>query len=132
MSTVTYVLAIACALVGIVVVIELQRRQRLRERHAIWWMVAGLGALVLSVFPQLLEWAADVAGIEVPTNLVFFASIALLFGICLQLSSEATELETKTRTLAERVAILELRISELERTAPVEPASETDEEADRA
>jgi Uncharacterized conserved protein (DUF2304). len=104
----TYILGILAALATLGVVIELLRRRRLRERHAIWWLGAGTLALVIGVFPQVLAWAASLIGITAPTNLVFFVSIAILVLVSIQHSSELTELEEKTRTLAERVAILEL------------------------
>jgi len=92
----------------------LLRRHSLRERHAIWWLVAGVLALVVGVFPGTLVWAAGLLGVEVPTNLVFFVSIAILFFVCLQHSAELTVLESKTRVLAEQSALLELRIRQLE------------------
>jgi hypothetical protein len=110
----SYIFGILSAALVLIVVVELLRRRHLRERHAMWWFVAGLIALIVGVFPATLEWAADVVGVEVPTNLVFFAGIAVLFLVCLQHSSELTQLESKTRTLAEQVAILELRLTELE------------------
>lgn len=114
MTVATYVLGIVSAAAILIVVIEMLRRHRLRERHAIWWVVAGVLALIIGIFPSTLEWAAGVLGIQVPTNLVFFVSIAILFLVALQASSELTRLESKTRTLAEQVALLELRIRELE------------------
>jgi hypothetical protein len=110
MTVATYVLGIVSALLVLVVVIELLRRGRLRERHAVWWLVAGVLALIIGVFPGTLVWAAALLGVEVPTNLVFFVSIALLFLVCLQHSSELTRLEEKTRSLAESVALLEVRV----------------------
>jgi len=110
----SYVLGIVASLLVLVVVVELLRRRRLRERHAIWWFVAGVLALIVSVFPSVLIWISAVVGVEVPTNLVFFVSIAILFLVCLQASSELTELESKTRRLAEQSALLELRIEQLE------------------
>ena len=59
-------------------------------------------------------------GIEVPTNLVFFVSIAILFLVCLQHSAELTQLESKTRALAERVALLELQASQQREGNPPE------------
>jgi hypothetical protein len=112
MSVVSYIFSIVSAVLVLVVVIELLRRRHLRERHAVWWLVAGMLALIASVFPATLAWAADLIGIEVPTNLVFFVSIALLFLVCLQHGSELTKLESKTRTLAERVALLELTLEQ--------------------
>src|SRR6187402_2513902 len=103
MSIASYIFGILAALATLFVVIEMLRRRRLRERHAIWWIVAGTFALIAGVFPSTLAWAAGLVGITVPINLVFFVSIAILFLVCLQHSSELTQLESKTRTLAERV-----------------------------
>jgi hypothetical protein len=115
MSVASYILGIVAALLVLGVVIEMLRRRRLRERHAIWWLVAGILALIIGVFPQVLAWVAGLVGVEVPTNLVFFASLAVLFLVCLQHSSELTVLEAQSQTLAQDAALLELRITELEK-----------------
>lgn len=114
MSLASYLLGIAAALATLLVVFEMMRRRRLRERHAIWWLIAGTLALIVGVFPATLAWAAAVVGVAVPTNLVFFVSVAILFLVCIQSSSELTRLEAQTRLLAERSALLELRVRELE------------------
>lgn len=109
MTVTSYIFGIASAVLVLVLVIELLRRGRLRERHAVWWLGAGVLALIAGVFPQTLEWSAKVLGIGIPVNLVFFMSIAILVVVCLQHSAELTSLEARTRVLAERVALLELR-----------------------
>lgn len=120
MTPTSYVLGIAAASLTLIIVVELLRQRQLRERHAVWWIGAGLLALVVSVFPVTLEWAAGVVGIEVPTNLVFFVSIAILFLVCLQHSSELTRVEGRARHLAEAVALLELRLRTVESRLPGE------------
>lgn len=114
MSVASYIFGIVSALLILVVVVEMLRRRHLRERHAAWWFLAGLLALIAGVFPATLSWAAGLIGIAVPINLVFFVSIAILFLVCLQHSSELTMLESKTRTLAERIAIIELELKQHE------------------
>jgi hypothetical protein len=117
MTATSYIFGILSAVLTLVVVTELLRRRRLRERHALWWFLAGTMALVVGVFPTTLEWAASLVGIAIPTNLVFFVSIAILFLVCLQHSAELTRLESKTRTLAEIVALQDLRIRNIESEA---------------
>ena len=114
MNIVSYVFGILAALLTLVVVIEMLRRRRLRERHATWWVIAGLLAMLVGIFPGILDWAAALVGINVPTNLVFFVSIAVLFLVCIQTSAELTGVESKTRTLVEMSALQDLRIRELE------------------
>ncbi|WP_136706726.1 DUF2304 domain-containing protein [Agromyces sp. H66] len=115
MSLATYILGIVAALFVLIVVIEMLRQRRLRERHAVWWLAAGIIALVVGIFPQLLGWAAQLIGVEVPTNLVFFLSAAVLFLVGLQHSSELTTLEAESQTLAEELSLLRLRVESLER-----------------
>ena len=114
MTLTSYIFGVLSALLTLAVVIEMLRRRRLRERHAIWWLIAGALALIVGVFPNTLVWAARLVGVAVPLNLVFFVSTAVLFFVCIQHSAELTALEAKTRSLAEASALLEMRVSELE------------------
>ena len=114
MNPITYALGIGSATLTLFIVIEMLRRSRLRERHAIWWLLAGFFALVIGIFPNILEWVAAIVGIEIPTNLVFFVSIAVLFLVCLQHSAELTVLESKTRRLAEESALHDIRLRKIE------------------
>ena len=114
MTPASYILGILSALLILVIVIEMLRRGRLRERHTIWWLLAGTLGLVVAIFPNLLEGAASALGVEVPLNLVFFVSILVLFLVHMQQSGELTRLEERTRTLAEHTATLEDRVRDLE------------------
>ena len=114
MNPVSYAFAIVAASVALLAVIEMLRRQRFRERHAFWWLLAAIVSLVVSIFPGTLEWAATLVGVEVPSNLAFFASIVILFFVTVQHSSELTTLEEKTRVLAEHTALVEQRLTILE------------------
>jgi hypothetical protein len=111
----SYVFSIAASLLALGVVIDRLRRRRLRERHAVWWLVAGVVALVVSVFPQIIAGAADLLGVVEPSNLAFFASIVVIFLVCVQFSAELTDLEDKVRRLAEETAMQDLRLHDLEK-----------------
>lgn len=113
MNPVSYFFAIAAASLALLAVIEMLRRQRFRERHAFWWLLAALLSVVVSIFPVTLEWVSSLVGVEVPSNLAFFVSIIILFFVSVQHSSELTTLEEKTRTLAEHTALIEQRLAVL-------------------
>lgn len=117
MNTATYLFGILAAVLALIAIIELMRRTTLRERHAIWWLVGGVFALIVAIFPQTLTWAARLLGIAVPTNLVFFVAIGLLFLVSLQYGAELTRIEEKLRVLAERTAYAEERLIRLEQQA---------------
>ena len=114
MNPVQYTLGIIASVATFAIVIEMLRRRRLRERHAGWWIVAGLFAIIISVFPSTLRFASELLGFEVPVNLVFFLSLFILFLVALQHSSELTQLESHNRSLVERLIVLELKVKELD------------------
>lgn len=62
---------------------------------------------------MVLDQAAWLVGVEVPSNLAFFMSILVLFFVSVQHGSELTVLEEKTRTLAEHTALIEERLATL-------------------
>lgn len=112
MNPTSYIFGIITALAILCLVLELLRRGRLKERHALWWIVAGVIALVAAVFPATLDWIAGLLGVEVPLNLVLFSGIAVLFIVSLQQSAEINRLEEKTRILAEEITLLKLSLEE--------------------
>lgn len=87
-------------------VFEMLRRQKLREKYAVLWIVIGIGTLLLSAFPSLLQQASGLLGIQVPANLLFIMTLVLLVGVCLHLSREQSQAEDEVRILCEEVALL--------------------------
>lgn len=108
MVTISYFIGPVVALLLLAAVVWALMTRRLRERHALWWVIGAVVALIVSLFPALLEATSAALGIEVPLNLAFVFAIALIFLVSLQHSAELTSLEEKVRTLAEHVAELEI------------------------
>ncbi|MDH6423803.1 DUF2304 domain-containing protein [Aurantimicrobium minutum] len=126
MNPVQYTLGIVASVATFAIVIEMLRRRRLRERHAGWWIVAGLFAIIISVFPSTLRFASELLGFEVPVNLVFFLSLFILFLVALQHSSELTQLESHNRSLVERLIVLELKVKDLEKQTSISQSNNSD------
>ena len=109
------ILAIITSIVTLVFIIDLLRRGVLKEKYAVLWLsIAGI-ALVLSLFPGILEWITETLGFEVPANLLFFGTIVVLVLVAVQLSYELSSHEAKIRRLAEEVALQQEEIKGLRR-----------------
>lgn len=115
-------MSLVCSAAIIVALFEMLRRHRLREKYAVIWFSLAVGALVGAIFPQILTAAADAIGLEVPANLLFFVSTIVLLGLSLQLSYELGRTEERVRTLAEEVALIQLRLDEGEMARPKDGA----------
>lgn len=127
----TFTLGIIGAVATLVVLFEMLRRQRLREKYALIWVVVALSTVLLAVFPELLTWAADALGVKVPANLLFFAASMLLLLLSIQFSYEIGRLENRTRTLAEEVALLRLKVEQLPGPRRLGTTSDTTGESGR-
>ena len=103
-----YVLGLIGSVVTLVALFEMLRRRRLREKYAVLWVLVAMFTLLVALVPRVLYWAAEVVGVEVPANLLFFLASMLLLLVSIQHSYELGRLEERSRTLAEEVALLRL------------------------
>jgi hypothetical protein len=106
MSLPIYAVGIAVSLIILLTVLQMLRHGRLRERHAIWWLIAAVFVLIITIFPSTLAAVSSFLGVEVPLNLSLFLAVGVLALLALQHSSELTSLEDTVRTLTEEIALL--------------------------
>lgn len=109
----TIVLGLVGSLITLALLFEMMRRQRLREKYAVFWAVVAVATIVIAAFPSLLSRSASLVGVAVPANLLFFAASMLLLVVSVQHSSELGRLEERSRTLAEEVALLQMEVASL-------------------
>jgi cell division protein FtsW (lipid II flippase) len=109
--------AAAASLLLLLVVFELIRSRRLRERYALLWLLTGLVLLALSLWRGGLNTIAGWLGVQTYPPAVLFA-VALLFvlAVLLHYSTVISKLADQNVVLAQRLALLELELSE--RSAP--------------
>lgn len=90
----------------VIMVLAQVRNQNMKEKYAALWLTVSAIIVVLTIFPKLLDWLADLVGIETPVNLLFLLAIIMLIGVCLHLTQQLSKMADETRILAEEVAIM--------------------------
>src|SRR6185437_12075503 len=73
----TRIIAAALAILFMLWILDLIRRDRLQERYSVIWFVAGLAMLAGAAFPGLLKLVADAMGVR-DTNVALFSIVLLL------------------------------------------------------
>jgi hypothetical protein len=112
-----YPFALAISAVVVVFLLWLLRSRRLKEKYAGLWIVLALAVVLLGIFPDLAGWVARLVGVQTPINLAFLLGFVVILAVCIQLSAELSRAEETSRTLAEEIALLALRVEDVERTA---------------
>ena len=105
----TRVIAAILAILFMVWILDLIRRDRLQERYSVIWFVAGLGMLAGAAFPGLLQIVADAMGVR-DTNVALF-SIVLFFllGLALNFSVIMSRQAAQITRLAQERALEKAR-----------------------
>jgi hypothetical protein len=108
---VSIVAAIASILL-LLVVLELIRSNRLRERYALLWLLTGVVMLVLAIWDGALVEMADLVGIAYPPSALFVLISLFLLLVLLHYSTVISKLSDENRILAQRLALVESRLRE--------------------
>jgi Uncharacterized conserved protein (DUF2304) len=103
--------AAIASLLLILIVLELIRGRRLKERYALLWLVTGVVLLVLSAWRGGLNTIAGWLGVSTYPPAILFA-VATLFVIIVLLhySTVLSQLADQNTVLAQRLALLEERV----------------------
>ena len=114
MSIILQIVSIAVCLLMLYGLCQEMKKRNLSENQAILWIAGAAGLLLLSIFPQILPWAAELLGIWwPPASLIFFFLIVIIM-IILRHTVTISSMETEIKELAMQVALLKDENSELE------------------
>lgn len=97
----------------LLLVLELIRREKLREQYSLLWLFTALAMLVFSLWPGLVYSIAKITGLYYLTALLVVSFIFLVM-ILLQFSTIISSLADRNKELAQHLAILKWRIQNLE------------------
>ncbi len=92
----------------VVVVLELIRSRRLRERYALLWLLTGIVLAVLCAWRDGLNTIAGWVGIRsYPPAVLFAVGILFILAVLLHYSTVISRLSDQNTLLAQRLALLE-------------------------
>ena len=96
-----------------VLVLELVRREFLKERYALLWLGTSAVGLVIGVFPGLIAQFAQTLHFQMVTTL-FVVSFLYVLGIVLSFTVIISRLSERNRRLAQDLALLTHRVQRIE------------------
>jgi hypothetical protein len=108
--------ATAASLVLVLVVFELIRSRRLRERYALLWLFTGVVLVILSAWRGGLNTIAGWLGVRgYPPAVLFAVGLLFVIVVLLHYSTVISRLSDQNVVLAQRLALLETKLNERER-----------------
>lgn len=101
------------SLAFMILVLELVRREHLKERYALLWLAAATCGLAVGFFPGLITWTSAHLGFQYLT-VFYVGSFLFLLMLVLAFTVVISKLSERNRTLAQEIALLARRVEELE------------------
>lgn len=93
-----------------VIIIELIRRNRLKERYSLIWLAASVILIIFSIWRGLLHSIALAIGVYYPPSFLFLVAIFFLLLLLLHFSVILSSLSENNKRLAQEIGILKERL----------------------
>ena len=97
----------------VVLVLELVRREHLKERYALLWLAAAACGLGVGLCPGVIAWTSSAFGFQYLT-VFYVGSFLFLLLLVLAFTVVISKLSERNRSLAQEVALLARRVEQLE------------------
>jgi len=87
-------------------VIELIRRNRLKEKYSLLWLFSALAMLWFSASRKTLHYVSALIGIQYPPSFIFLLAFFFLIVINIHFSTVISKLSDRSKALSQEIAIL--------------------------
>jgi len=122
-------LALIASIGGLLLVIELVRRRKLREDYSLLWLATAVVVLLLTLSKPIYDQIAALVGvITYPPALLFAVAILFVLIILLHYATVLTKLSGENKRLAQELALLRQEVSA---ARPVSSAGEDQAASDQ-
>ncbi|GJM05911.1 MAG: hypothetical protein DHS20C09_19070 [marine bacterium B5-7] len=95
-------------------ILYLVRKGKMHGPYATWWLMVAISAILLSIFPNSVDWVAAKVGITYPPTLLLVLSVSMILVRMLTMDMALTQKERKIRRLTQKMAILEEAINQVQ------------------
>lgn len=101
---------------GLLLVLELVRRRKLREDYSLLWFATAVSLIVLSASRPLLDqFAAAIGIVTYPPAALFLVAIVFTLVILLHFSTVLSRLTRENKEIAQQMALLRWELDETRR-----------------
>ncbi|WP_410770546.1 DUF2304 domain-containing protein [Fontibacillus sp. BL9] len=101
-----YILSVALAFLFLLLVLELVRRQKLKEQYSLLWILFSAVLFIVSFNVSFIEWIAARLGVKYAPAILFLFGLLFCFAFILHLTIVVTRLTAQVLRLTQELTIL--------------------------
>ena len=92
-------------------VINIVRKGKFSIKESFWWFLGAVVMLILSIFPQIIDWFAKKINIAYPPSLLFVLCIVFLLFQNFRASKKISEMQLKIIELAQQLSLIREKVN---------------------
>ena len=108
------VIICAAVLAVLALLIRMIWKRKIDLRYALPWLCLCVGMLILDFFPGITSWLAELMGVSLPINMMFFLGFCFCLLIIFMITMSLSRMGRKQKQLAQEMALLRRRLEEME------------------
>ncbi len=116
MSVTLRIFLIVCSVLSVIYTARKIQKAQLNIDDSIYWIVMSVLLLLMSIFPQAVEWAANLFGFMGVVNFVFFFMIFAVIIKLFQVSIDLSVSKHRLNLLIQKIALLNKEAEESKQT----------------
>ncbi|MEO0083264.1 MAG: DUF2304 domain-containing protein [candidate division WOR-3 bacterium] len=105
------VIALIAAIGLLIVILELIRRRKLKERFALLWLFSAIILIVFAIWSKLLDILAKIMGIYYPPLVLVPIIIFIVIVLYIYFSVIVSKQSEQIKKLAQKIALLEEKLA---------------------
>jgi hypothetical protein len=109
------IILLVFSVLGLTMLIKMISQYKLELKYALLWVVISIMAIILSIFPAIINFVARVIGVESPVNALFLIAIICAFLILFSLTVAMSRTSTSFKNLVQEQALKQSDINELKK-----------------
>lgn len=112
MSVRLQVIILLMVLIELAAIVNMVRKGKIGLRYALPWLALGVGMILIDVFPCITDFLAELMGVALPINMLFFMGFCFLLIIIFLLTISVSKIHNREKQLAQELALLKKRMEE--------------------
>lgn len=105
MESSAQITSIVISLLFLILIFELARRRKLRDKYALLWILTGSLLVFLAFFKEIVYFIAKSLGIKTPINALILIGVFFILLSNVYFSVEITRLNEQVKKLAQKNAL---------------------------
>ena len=90
---------IILSIITTIFIITQSRKFKLNIKYAVIWILGSIGILILSIFPNILNYTSSLLSIASPTNALFLIALGVVYLLLFYIFTKISYLENRINSL---------------------------------